>query len=321
MLKGKSLSEILQNIDRRVLYLLLIVSTSLPFAFKNVIIPTQCKDPAIDFYKHIMKLPEGSTVFVQSDWTNSTRGENAGQLESLLRIIHRRKLKFVLYSLIDPQAPRVARDVIFRMNQEFIREGKRPLQKWNDWVDLEYFPDANSFLIALVQDLPKALESEEDLDTKGVSRNVMQSPVLEKVKNIQDVGLLVSISGTGIIRVLIERVGQPPKVKLAAMVTGVLGPETLNYYQAKQIYGLTVGLRGTVELETLMDKGLNWPDQSGKIAIKKIGKKKIPPLNNGTVYGRGMRYYLSLHVALTLMIIAIVLGNIGILLARKRRAN
>ena len=315
----RSFWEVAQSLDRRILYLLLFVVTSVAVLFRGVILPTSVTEHTIAFYREVMSIPSGSTVFVESDWTYSTRGENLGQLEALLRILHARKIKFVLYSLTDPQAPEVAAEVINKLNQEFVSRKQAPLIKWEDWVNIEYFPDSTSFLASLVLNLPKTLESIQNVAPSGKLTSVMKSPVLEKIHKIQDVRMLVVITGTNIIRTLIRLLGQPPKVPLTTMVTGVWGPEILNFYTAKLVSGVIIGLHGTVELETMMANGVNVLDPNGKINVRSQTPGEIPALQGSVTYGRGMSYYFALHVTFILVILAIILGNIGYFMTRRKR--
>ncbi len=311
--------QIAESIDRRVLYLLLFVVTSIAVLFRGVILPTSVTEHTIAFYREIMSIPAGSTVFVESDWTYSTRGENLGQLEALLRILHARKIKFVLYSLTDPQAPLVAEEVLDKLNQEFSDRKQVPLRKWEDWVNIEYFPDSTSFLASLVLNLPKTLESIQNVAPNGKLTSVMKSPVLKDISKLQDVKMLVTITGTNIIRTLIRLLGQPPKVPLTTLVTGVWGPEILNFYTAKLVSGVIIGLHGTVELETMMASGVNLPDAHGKVKVRSQTPGEIPPLQGSVTYGRGMSYYFALHVTFILVILAIILGNVGYFMSRRKR--
>ncbi|MFX8660959.1 hypothetical protein ABTM16_20190, partial [Acinetobacter baumannii] len=76
---------------------------------------------SVDLYANLMKLHEGDKILLGSDWTNSTRGESMGEMEALVRILMRKKVKFVIYSIGDAQAPQVSRDLIKRLAEE---EGK-----------------------------------------------------------------------------------------------------------------------------------------------------------------------------------------------------
>ena len=80
------------------------------------------------------------------------------------------------------------------------------------------------------------------------------------------------------------------------MVTGVMGPESAVYYASGQVKGLVAGLTGVYDIETLMEKDY----------------KGMTNLDNGA------KYYPTLHVALLLLIIAVIVGNLGMLLSRRK---
>ncbi len=306
-------------IDRRYLYLSLFLFTSIAVLFRGVILPTSMTEHTIAFYREIMKIPPGSTILLESDWTYSTRGENQGQLEAVLRIIQSRKIKFALYSLTDAQAPEVAEEVITTLNQEFMQRKQQTLKEWNDWVNLGYFPDPTSFLASLILNLPKTLKSIQNTAPDGKLRSVLESPALTSIHKIEDFKMLVCITGTNIIRTLIRLLGSPPKVMLTVMVTGVWGPEILNFYSAKLIRSVVIGLHGTVEIETMMANGINIPNKDGKIIVRSIVPGEIPGLKDTTTYARGMSYYLALQVMFVLIIFAIILGNIGYFMSKRKR--
>lgn len=319
-----SFAEKLQSINKFTLYLLLILATSIPLFF-TVNIPSTVSPSTKDLYQALMKLPEGSTILIQSDWTNSTRGESAGQLESLLRICRARDIRFVIYSGADPQAPQVARDTIARLNEEFAAAGIEPLRRWEDFVDLGFFPDLETLAQSMRTNLRRTFESRTNPDPNGVSRPVFESPVLANVKEIGDIGVFVNITGSGTIPILIERLG-PDSVPIMGMITGVMGPEHVNYYSAGQIKGVSIGLRGVVELESMMANGVNSPGEDGKVVVPDPRTPDVtPPLTdfepNVVTWARGRQYFLPLHVALSLLILAVVVGNVGLIAGKKRGAR
>src|SRR5690349_17706774 len=110
----KSLGEKLTSFPKFSLYLVLAVLASAAL-FINTEIPVKPGASTIDLFAGLMTLPEGSTIILQSDWTNSSRGESAGAMEALLRIVARKKIKFVLMAVGDPSAPQVARGVLERL--------------------------------------------------------------------------------------------------------------------------------------------------------------------------------------------------------------
>jgi hypothetical protein len=87
------------------MYLLLVVMTVVPLFIKGVVVPTVTSQNTEDFFLALNDLPENSTVFLESDWTVSTQGENAGQMVAILKALRMRNVKFVIYSCSDAQAP------------------------------------------------------------------------------------------------------------------------------------------------------------------------------------------------------------------------
>jgi hypothetical protein len=116
--------------------------------------------------------------------------------------------------------------------------------------------------------------------------------VLANINKASDFPGLIVATASNTSNVTIERVTAVP---LAMMVTGVMGPETNNYYASGQLLGLLVGLKGCYDMETMMQ-------------LDYAGQKN---LDNGAAY------YPTLHLALILLIVAVLIGNIGMLLSRK----
>jgi len=325
----KTFGEKLTSFPKFVLYLILATISALALV-PSCEIPVKPGAGTIDFFAGLMNLPEGSTIIIQSDWTNSSRGESAGAMEGLLRLVMRKKLKFVLMSVADPSAPRVARGALERINIE--REKATPpeprYEKWTDYVELGYFPNAEGTGNAMANNLKTAWQGKTDQSPDGL-RDVFESPVLKGITKIEQVAMMIDITASDTINRLVERIGK--KTRLASMCTGVMGPETMVYYTSGQLVGVSVGLNGVVELEALMQRGIDpYEGVDGKEAEKKAHDIKNPVLARGRPkiegftgmknYARGMQYYLSLHAALGLMILAIVIGNIGTFMTRRRSA-
>jgi hypothetical protein len=110
--------------------------------------------------------------------------------------------------------------------------------------------------------------------------------------------LLILITASNTSNITIERITGVP---LLMMVTGVMGPETQVYYASKQVKGLVVGLKGVYDMETQMQK--DWPDTAQYVNLD-----------------NGAKYYPTLHLALLLLIAAVVIGNVGQALTKRRSA-
>lgn len=310
----KSFGELLLSIPRTALFGLLFLATTIPL-FMTVSVPNKPTDAAADLYAKLNQLPEGSTVVIQSDWTNSTRGESRGQFDALLRILMRRNVKFALMSVADPQAPQVARDRIDAINKERVAEGLEPYKRWEDWVNVGYFPNGEATGNVIAQNIGDAFRNKRDNDLGGVERSVMESPVLKDIVKVGDLSGFIVITGTKSIIIALERLYG--KVPLLGMVTGVMGPETLNYYISGQLGGLSAGLKGVADMEAMMEWGLNVKGEDGTIKNEVPNKPEVPPIE-GVTLAQGTKYVFTLHSAIFLMIFAVIAGNIGVALTRKR---
>lgn len=322
---NRSLADKLMGISKPWIFATLIVVTTVPLFFGGIKVPNKPEQSTMDFYAALNQVPAGKTVLIDSDWTNSTRGESGGQFEALVRILMRRKVKMAFFTLADPQAPQVVRDTITRLNVEAaadqakgVANAPAPLRPWEDYVMLGYFPNAEGTSVTIGSSLRKAFGSKTDVDPSGTPRNVFESPVLKDYKMIGDVPLLIVVTASNTSNVVIERLSN--KARLAMMVTGVMGPETQVYYSSGQLVGLSKGLKGVYDLETMMNVGINYPTyETAQIKFDK-DRTPYPPFTGLTNLDKGSKYYPTLHFALTLLIIMVVIGNVGMVLGKKRAA-
>jgi hypothetical protein len=306
----KSLGEKLLSIKRQTLFVILFAVTTIPHFFPTTI-PNRPRDEAIDLYRHLMALGPESRVIVQSDWTESTRGESRGQMDALLRILMRREVKFALMSMGDPQAIQVARDVVTTINQERIANDQAPYRRWEDWISLGYFPNAEGTGNAIAANIRDAFRGRRDVGPGGNMTDVFQSPVLGPIQRVEDLDMYIVNTGSKTIIISLERLSR--RVRMAGLVTGVMGPETLNYYISGQLIGLSAGLKGVYDLETLMQNGFTGTLERGE-------QVTVPGFPGDINLDKGTRYILTLHAAIGLLILAVIVGNIGVALTRRRGA-
>jgi hypothetical protein len=309
----KSLAEKMTSIPKSWLYLLLFLCASLPLLV--TVVTPDVPDPAsVDLYAGIMNLPNGSTVLLGSDWTNSTRAESGGQMEALLRILMRKDIKFVLYSIGDPQSVEVATKSIEKINEERKAAGQREYVGFQDWVSAGFLANGESSLQVISKDLSKAFEGKKD-NAPGVGpQDVYKSPVLQKAHSIKDLSAAFLLTASSTDQTTIGRLGG--KIKLATFVTGVMTPQENNFYQSQQLFGMCGGIKGVYDLELLMDKGIN-TKVPGSIESSKYGE--IPNWPGERNFGKGQQYFFALHCELGLLIFAIAIGNIGMFISKRRK--
>jgi len=300
----KSFADKLQSLNKPTLFLILVLVTSIPLFFQ-IDVPNKPDPPAIALFTELMQIPDNSTVLIQSDWTLSTRGESEGQFKAVMRILMRRHIKACLFTLADPQAPQVARDAIRELNEEQVAHNLPTYDEWKDWVHIGFFPVAEATSVAMVSDLRKAFAGRKSTPPGGTSTDVFQSPVMRSVHSLKDIPLYILMTASATTTVALQRLGG--QVPLAFTVTGVMGPETQVYFDSHQIVGLSKGLKGVYDLETLMKTGTTLPDGT-----------RIEGFPGMIDLDRGARYMPALHGALTLLILAVVIGNVGMFLSRRK---
>ena len=300
----------LQSLPKPALYLILFLVASLPL-IKPIPLPNSPDPASIDFYAHLMELPEGSKILICSDWTNSTRGESMGEMDALLRVLMRRKIKFAVYSIGDGQAPRVARETIARISRE--EGGGQPLYKpYEDYVVIGFFPNGEGQTAAVNTNVRAAFAGKTDISPTG-QREVVQSPVFEGINSLADFKYLINVTASSTNTVILERI---KKTNLMFAVSGVMVPENTVYYASGQLKGLLGGIKGVYDMETLMEYGVNNP---GPHMVTSAAYGQIPGFPGKANTGKGTAYYPALHVCLSVLILAVITGNVGMFLSRKGR--
>ncbi len=311
-----SIANKLQSLPKNAIYGILILCTSVPLFFK-IPMPNNPDQPSKDFFRETMTLDPSKPVLLASDWTNSTRGESKAHMKSLLRMFMRRGQKFALYSTADPQAPQVALDVIAEVNREREKKQQSPYKRFEDYVVLGYFPNAEAAINGLANDFKSTVKGRKDFPVGKEATDVFQSPVMKDVDSIKDFQMVFVITASKTSNFTVERVYG--KTKLAFAVTGVMGPETQVYYQSKQLVGFVNGLKGAFDIEQLMEKGLNVDaSPSFRDSTHPEPIQGFPGEDN---IGQGTRYYPTLHFAMALMIIMVILGNVGMVMAKKEKGG
>lgn len=300
------------GIPRFVLFLILFVVCSISL-FVPISIPNRVSDSSADLYKLLVNLPKDKVIFLQTDWTTSTRGESRAQFQAMARILMRQGIKFGYLSVGDPQAPEVARKAIDDLNRERKEAGQPEYRPWEDYVFVGYYPGAEATVQAFGSNLGNAIRTKTDVATDGAKRPIMESPVLAGISKVEDLGAYLIVTGTKSSRISIERLSG--RLPMGALVTGVMGPETYNYYQTGQLSGLSIGLKGAYDMESMMEYGLN---ESEKVTNKKVNEK-IPGYPGAINLDKAQKYIVPLHAAILLLIIAVVMGNVELI--RSRRAG
>ncbi len=238
-------------IESRVIYLLVIISLSIPLLGDFVLPPAEMKS-AGDSFDLIERLEpqEGQMVLVSLDWGPSTSAENRPQTETLIEHLMRRRLPFAVittYAYGAPFLDSVPEKVAGALKKEF------PGQEWvygKDWVNLGFQPGAAIMIqsLAKAEDLHKVLKA----DAKGTPLG--QVPCMQKIRTIKNFSLLAQMTGlVGTFNSWIQFFqsdGYRPEVIHGC--TSITIPEAYIYYVSGQIRGLYEGVAGAAWYDHLL---------------------------------------------------------------------
>lgn len=273
--------RILQTVDRRVLYVLLMLSVTLPF-FLKVRLPMRVSPATQALYDKIEKLEAGDFVLLAIDWSAGTRGENGPQTEAIITHLMRKKCRFAMLAF-EPQSPTLCQAIAERLGKVYGSvEGK-------DWINWGYRVDAKNYLKGFVQDIPsvvKTTNKQEDVT------NLEKFPVMKGIKTASDIKFLIDIAPSSIYQTYIQFVAGAKKVPMGVAPTSVMVPEVYNYLDSGQIAGMMPGLPGAGEYESLLQTNT-----------------KVTGFANSASFA---------HI---LIILFIVLGNVAMILERRQNAR
>lgn len=271
----------LQNLDRRVLYVLVAVALSIPLIIRPSAHPA--KDAifpeVLRAYETIDKVPPGKIVLVSTTWGAGTKAENEPQLDALMRHMFAKRIKFAILAW-DAGGSEItwqsAEAVQKAMNAKY---GK-------DWVHLG-FKTGNAAIIAagLGEDFQKVFTA----DRAGTSLSKL--PAVSFVKNYKQIGVVVDITSTGMMGVWVPYLTMPKHIPLIYCPTAVMAVSAYPYLDSGQLMGMLNGVMGAVQYETLIGRGGVATDASATSWA----------LSTAHIY----------------ILLLIILGNVGYLAARR----
>lgn len=234
----------LGNIDRRVVYLLLIVATLYPL-INPIGLPFGITNETRAFYAAVEAVQPGETILMAIDYSVSGGPDVHPQAQAVFRHAMAKGLKVVFAAFVTEGT---------EFANQIIADGEKMTGKQYgvDFVNLGYLPGSEVAISAFAQDIPTAFPK----DVRGTSTTDM--PIMQGIQTAADF-VLVCEFATGIPgpSEWIKQVGTRYSVPLAIGVVTVMGPQTTPYYQAGQLVGLLSGLKSAAEYEMAMkDPGL-----------------------------------------------------------------
>jgi hypothetical protein len=286
----RSLVQLLQGLDRRWIFLLIGLGTCLPIIFP-IGFPVSITPPTKSLYDKIETLGPNDVVMLSFDYGPTTKPENGPMAAAVLRHCFARGIKVVVIALYPIGGAAMANEELSRVAAEFPR-----LQYGTDFVNLGYKDGGQALMKQMGEDIHGVFPVD------GAGRPLEQLPLMQRVRNYHDLGLVVSFA-TGIIgewwaNLINAQFGTP----VAVGCTAVSAPKYYAYLSTGQMIGLLGGLKGASEYERLLIQG--YP------VTKRV-------YDDTTVFSamKGMDVQTIDH---TVIIIFIIIGNVAFFLSRPR---
>lgn len=236
----KEFFEKISRIDRRIIYLLVFISITIPLLIKKGF-EFEALPEVKNAYEFIEKLKPGEKVLISIDYDAASMPELQPLLEVMLVHLFKKDLKVIMmghWPLGLPLGQIALEKIAKEMGKEY---GK-------DYVFLGYRPG----IAAVILNMGKEIRMVFDVDYKGTPIDSL--PLMRNVHNYNDIALLIGFEagavGDAWVQFAQARYGQ----KIILTSTAVVAPDLYPYYQAKQIEGLIGGLRGAADYENLLKR-------------------------------------------------------------------
>jgi hypothetical protein len=287
--------EFLKNIDRRWIFLAMLLAVAIPIAFE-LKFPEKPTLLAQSTFDAIDTLDEGDKVLLSFDYDPASEGELGPMSTAFVRHCCEKKLKMYFMALW-PVGPQMVDENIDKV----IKADFSQLQYGVDYMNLGFKSGNEGVIKVIVTDLRELYTT----DVKGTA--LSNIPMMTGVRSVQDFDLVINVSaGYAGTKEWVQYAATPypDKIKLVAGCTGVQAP-LLYPYIPKQLPGLLGAIKGAAEYEALVINKYGKRNEQGEIA--ESGK-----------YLEGIRRMGPQLVAHILMIVLIIVGNVLFFIERNR---
>ncbi len=235
--------EKLQNLDKRVFYLLMALAIAIP-TIRPIGLPVDVTPSVQKTFDFVSGLPDGSTVLIGFDYEPGDEIDLNPQIQALFHQFVPKKIKVVAIASF-PAGPTFAEECFKVLEGYGYEYGK-------DYVNLGHYAGAEATLAAFGNN-PTTIYSQ---DWRGTP--ISSIPLMSEIKSMKDFSMAMTLNdgptgGTGThewVRQAVMAHGTP----LIMGVTGVLAASNETYVQSGQCKGILAGLRAAAEYEKLTGK-------------------------------------------------------------------
>lgn len=285
--------EYLSQLDRRIVYLVLAIAVMLP-----LVIPTVQKvrvmTPVSKLFNAVDAIPDDRILMIDFDYDPQTLPEIEPMAVAVLRHAFQRRIKVAALSLyVQPLG--LAKKALDQVTEEFNQRATSRADSiiyGRDFVFLGWQPPPIVPLLGMGISITNVYTR----DYYGYRTDSL--PMMRRVRNFNDVGILVSLSGASAPLYWVAYSQTRFGVAVGAGITAVSASEFYQYYQTGQFSGLMIGMKGAAEYEELVETKLMLKDR--RKASEALG---------------------SLTAAHLTMIVFIIIGNVGYFIRRHSKGG
>ena len=285
--------EYLSTLDRRIVYLVLAIAVMLPLVIPSVQ-RVRVMSPVAKLFAAVDSVPDDQILIVDFDYDPQTLPEMEPMGIAVLRHAFERKIKVAVLSLyVQPLG--LAKKALDQVTEEFNQRATSRTDSviyGQDYVFLGWQPPPIVPLLGMGISITNVYRQ----DYYGYRTDSL--PMMRRIKNFNDVGILVSLSGATAPLWWIAYSQTRFGVAVGAGVTAVSASEFYQYYQTGQFSGLMIGMKGAAEYEELVESRLQVRDR--RKASEALG---------------------SLTAAHLTMIVFIIIGNVGYIIRRRSQGG
>lgn len=233
------LLDILANIDRRYIFLLIALTVVIPLLLPIGMPVTETKEVRA-VYDYIENLPPGSAIMVALDYDPAALAELYPMTLAILRHAYLRKVKVIGMTLWNTGA--ALGDIAMREAAEGIA------QESKDYVYLGYVPGGANIIMRMGEDISAAFPT----DFSG--RKLSEIPMMKNIKNYKDIALLIDLAAGSTPELWVVYAGTKYKQTIAVGCTAVSAVGYYPFLNSNQIIGLIGGMKGAAEYEKMVER-------------------------------------------------------------------
>ncbi len=280
----------LESIDRRIIYLSILIVLAVPYLLK-IKVPLKITPPVQGLYdtvenlaEHNQKSKHQKIALFCLDWDPSTQAENWPQTQAVMEHLLMRDIKVAMMSW-NPIGAGMATEVGKAAVANLKKHTGIEKEYGKDWCNWGYKYYQDPVVLSMIKDLYAIIKE----DIYGTS--IRDVPMMADVEGLHDAAFLYETTGGAALWPWIAYVAPATKAELGYGCTAVMGPEAYPYLNSGQLCGMLEGFAGAAQYELLTN---------------------IP--------GRATEMDGPQNFAHLWIILSVLLGNIGYLVIRKRKA-